>query len=133
MAGGWRPTTRPATPSGFDARDRLLVCDRPNNRVQLFDRGGSYLGEWTDFDAPQQVRPIGDVLYCAEAGPRVSIRTLDDEVVSAWGSKGPAPDQFTDSPHGIWADSRGDLYVSEVTSHDKIQKCRRVSNGSTGI
>ncbi len=110
----------------LDPRDRLLVCDRPNNRVQLFDRGGDYLGEWTDFAAPQQIRPIGDLLFCAEAGSRVTIRTLDNAIVSGWGGQGPADDQFTHAPHAIWADSRGDLYVGEVPAPNKIQKCRRV-------
>ena len=50
------------------------------------------------------------------------MRTLNNEVLSSWGSQGPGPDQFTDAPHAIWVDSRGDIYVSEVVSHNKIQK-----------
>jgi peptidylglycine monooxygenase len=30
----------------IDPRDRVLVADRENNRVQIFDRNGAYLTEW---------------------------------------------------------------------------------------
>jgi sugar lactone lactonase YvrE len=105
-----------------DARDRVLVCDRENGRVQLFDRHGIFTGEWSGLLAPMQIRPIGDRLYLAEGGKRISVRTLDNEVLSSWGGDGPAPEQFTDAPHAIWVDLRGDIYVSEVVSHNKIQK-----------
>jgi DNA-binding beta-propeller fold protein YncE len=109
-----------------DSRDRVLVCDRENGRVQLFDRAGAFTGEWTGLLGPMQIRPVGDLLYLAEGGRRISVRTLDNEVLSSWGSEGPGPDQFTDSPHAIWVDSRGDIYVSEVVSPNKIQKYRRL-------
>jgi len=110
----------------LDARHRVLVCDRPNNRVQLFDRGGDYISQWTDFLAPQQIRPVGDRLFVVEAGSRVTIRTLDNEIVGGWGSQGPGPDQFTHSPHSIWPDSRGNLYIGEVPVENKLQKCTLV-------
>jgi hypothetical protein len=105
-----------------DPRDRVLVCDRENARVELFDRAGGYLGEWPGLANPMQIFVRDDVLYLAESNQRVSIMTLDGEVLARWGSKGPAPGQFTNAPHGIWADSRGDIYVSEVVDSNKIQK-----------
>jgi hypothetical protein len=105
-----------------DPRDRVMICDRENGRVQLFDRAGSYIGEWADLANPMQIFVRDDVLYLAETFQRISILTLDGQVLSRWGSKGPAIDQFTDAPHSIWVDSRGDIYVSEVTSQDKLQK-----------
>jgi DNA-binding beta-propeller fold protein YncE len=105
-----------------DPRDRVLVCDRENARVELFDRAGNYLGEWPGLANPMQIFVRDDVLYLAESNQRVSVLTLDGDVLARWGSKGPAPDQFTDAPHSIWADSRGDIYVSEVVAHNKLQK-----------
>jgi hypothetical protein len=105
-----------------DPRDRVLVCDRENARVELFDRTGDYLGEWPGLAKPMQIFVRDEVLYLAESNQRVSVLTLDGEVLARWGSKGPAPDQFTDAPHSIWADSRGDIYVSEVVAHNKLQK-----------
>jgi streptogramin lyase len=105
-----------------DPRDRVLVCDRENGRVEIFDRAAGYLGEWPGLANPMQIFVRGDVLYLAESNQRVSIMTLDGDVLARWGSKGSAPDQFTNAPHSIWADSRGDIYVCEVVDPNKIQK-----------
>jgi hypothetical protein len=105
-----------------DPRDRVLVCDRENARVELFDRGGGYLGEWAGLANPMQIFVRDDILFLAESNQRVSIMTLDGDVLACWGSKGPATDQFTNAPHSIWADSSGDIYVSEVVDPNKIQK-----------
>lgn len=109
-----------------DPRNRVLVCDRENQRVQIFDREGAYLGEWDDLKAPMQIFVQDEVLYLAEARQQITIMTLDAEVLARWGSMGDADDQFTDSPHSIWVDSRGDVYVSEVLSPDKLQKYTRL-------
>ena len=108
-----------------DARDRVLVCDRENARVEIFDRDGGYLGEWPGLANPMQIFVRDDVLYLAESNQRVSIMTLDGDVLARWGSKGSALDQFTNAPHSIWADSHGDVYVSEVVDPDKFQKYTR--------
>jgi NHL repeat len=108
-----------------DPRDRVLVCDRENARVELFDRAGGYLGEWPGLANPMQIFVRGEVLYMAESNQRVSIMSLDGDVLARWGSKGSAPDQFTNAPHSIWADSRGDVYVCEVVEHNHIQKYSR--------
>jgi DNA-binding beta-propeller fold protein YncE len=39
----------------FDAQGRLLVGDRNNNRIALFDRDGGYLGEWKQFSRPSGI------------------------------------------------------------------------------
>lgn len=109
-----------------DPRDRVVVCDRENQRIQFFDRAGAYLAEWNDLKSPMQVFVHDDVVYLAEGRQQITILTLDGEVLARWGSPGPGPDQFTDSPHSIWVDSRGDVYVSEVLGHDKLQKYVRI-------
>jgi sugar lactone lactonase YvrE len=108
-----------------DERGRVIVCDRENQRIQFFDRDGVYLLEWPNLKAPMQVFIRDGVLYLAEARQHISILTLDGTLLSGWGSQDPGPEQFTDSPHSIWVDSRGDIYVSEVTGQDKFQKFRR--------
>lgn len=109
-----------------DPRERVLVCDRENQRVQHFDREGHYLGEWSNLRSPMAIFIRDDIIYLAEGRQRVTIMTLDGDVLARWGSPGPADDQFTDSPHNIWVDSRGDIYVSEVLSPNKLQKYSRV-------
>src|SRR6266852_7323814 len=101
------------------------LCDRENARVEIFDRDGGYLGEWPGLANPMQIFVRDEVLYLAESNQRVSIMTIDGDVLARWGSKGPAPDQFTNAPHSIWADSHGDVYVSEVVDPNTIQKYTR--------
>lgn len=112
-----------------DPRGRVLVLDRePNHRLQAFDMEGNFLVEWTDLEAPNDIYIDRDeIAYIAEGPHRVSIWTLDGELLARWGEKGDAPGQFADSPHGIWVDSHGDLYVAEVaTIPDRLQKFERI-------
>ena len=106
-----------------DPRGRVFVSDRENSRIQLFDRDGAFLEEWTNVARPQNiVRGPDDVLYVTEAPQRVSLFNLDGELLARWGEKGDAPGQFHESPHGLAVDSRGDLYIAEVTSRALFQK-----------
>ena len=68
--------------------------------------------------------PIADVPV-AEAQRRISVYSLDGELLSRWGEKGTSPGQFSDSPHGVCVDSHGDLYVCEVISQGRLQKFAR--------
>ena len=57
----------------FDARGRLFVADRGNNRVQIFDEQGRYLESWSQFGRPSDVHiDAHGVVYVAdsESGPR---------------------------------------------------------------
>ncbi|MET0851453.1 MAG: peptidyl-alpha-hydroxyglycine alpha-amidating lyase family protein [Candidatus Rokuibacteriota bacterium] len=92
----------------IDRRGRVLVCDRENDRVQVFDQQGALLGIWpTELIGPAVFYVDGDdVVYIPEHnGGFVSVLTLDGERLARWG------DPSFRSCHGIWGDSRGDLYV----------------------
>ena len=39
----------------IDRQDRLLVCDRENDRVQIFDRDGGWLAEWSGLCRPMDL------------------------------------------------------------------------------
>ncbi len=39
----------------FDSKGRLFVGDRNNNRIQIFDRDGNFLEQWTQFSRPSGV------------------------------------------------------------------------------
>jgi sugar lactone lactonase YvrE len=109
-----------------DKHDRVWVCDRENNRIQIFDTDGNFLTEWTDLLRPDTVYfdPNDDVVYIAELTHQVSIWTLDGTLLTKWGGAQPSekPGEFAASPHGIWMDSRGDLYVGEVLMDGRLQK-----------
>src|SRR5262249_57401869 len=36
----------------FDAKVRLFVADRNNNRIQIFDQEGIFIEQWTQFSRP---------------------------------------------------------------------------------
>ena len=110
-----------------DSRGRVLVLDRSNRRLQIFDAEGVYMGEWPDLDGPNDLYIDGeDNVYIAEGNFRISVFDLDGKLLARWGEPGEGAGQFADHPHGLWLDSRGDLYVAEVaTLHNRLQKFRR--------
>ena len=66
-----------------DRHDRVLVADRSNNRIQFFDTEGNYLIEWGGFHQPDTIYIDGDdIVYVAELDQRVSILTLEGEVIA---------------------------------------------------
>ena len=85
-----------------------LVADRENDRIQVFDQDGKLLAIWpTKLIGPAVMYvDANDIVYVVEHnGGLVSVLTLDGERLAQWG------DPAFRSCHGIWADSRGDLYV----------------------
>ncbi len=116
-----------------DALGRVLVADRENSRIQVFDREGSLLQTWTDVIRPCQVYAgVDDVFFVAElgnqngrfpwqqrpaqpTGGRVSIFDCDGMLLSRWGGGLDArqPDGFY-ACHDICADSKQNVYVGEV-------------------
>lgn len=109
-----------------DRFDRVWVCDRTNDRIQLFDTEGKFLEERTGLHKPDTIffDPDEDVVYIAELDQRVGIYTLDGEQITEWGGgrKSDRPGEFIACPHGIWMDSHCDLYVGEVQADARLQK-----------
>jgi streptogramin lyase len=92
----------------IDRRGRLLVADRENDRVQVFDQSGKLLDIWkTELIGPAFFYvDADDIVYIPEHnGGLFSILTLDGERLARWG----AP--IHKSCHGVWGDSHGDIYV----------------------
>jgi DNA-binding beta-propeller fold protein YncE len=123
--------------------ERVYVCDRENDRIQIFDPLGGYIAEWTDVQRPDDIAFDADgYAYVAElwrprgAGSfthgimredhpgRVSIYDRYGGVAARWGASTvnrEAPGNFI-APHGIALDSAGDLYVAEV-AHSQGRIC----------
>ena len=110
--------------------DHVIVCDRENHRVQVFTVAGEFVRTWHVHHAVAVTRGRGPdtALYIAEQGPppvqrgvpnlghRVSIYTPAGDLITRIGAPlpGEAPQQFL-WPHSIATDSRGDIYVAEVS------------------
>ncbi len=113
--------------SVWEHKGRVYVADRQNNRIQIFTPQGEYQETWDGFTQPCKIIvDKNDIMYVAELGARVSIMDLKGNVLGRWGGEpGDGPGQFR-APHGIWMDSRGDVYVAEVLQAARLQKFARV-------
>jgi streptogramin lyase len=109
-----------------DRYDRVWVCDRENSRIERFDLEGNYLDEWSGIPHPDTIffDVKDDVVFIAELDQQVSIYDFDRNLLAQWGGGKPSekPGEFRACPHGIWVDSRGDVYVGEVQTNGRIQK-----------
>ena len=116
-----RPGTGPGeftTPHAIwvDDRERVLVADRENDRVQVFDLDGEYLEEWGDFYHPMDIFVDADgMIYVTDQIPRISQLASDGTLVGRC-----RPALYL--PHGVYGDSRGNLYLAEVTPSDRVTK-----------
>jgi DNA-binding beta-propeller fold protein YncE len=115
-----------------DAEGWVYVADRENHRVQVFDGNGKYETQWINMHRPSGLylhRGVEPRFYIGEPGggmavnqelpnigPRVSIYTPKGEMLARLGHRiaGTELGQFI-SPHGLAVDSRGDIYVGEVS------------------
>jgi DNA-binding beta-propeller fold protein YncE len=112
------PGTKPGQfnlPHGvwIDRKGRVLVADRENDRIQVFDQNGKLLRVWpTKLIGPAVMYvDARDIVYIVEHNAGlVSVLSLEGERLAQWGE--PA---FR-SCHGIWGDSRGDIYVVRAGS-----------------
>ena len=72
----------------IDRHGRLLVCDRENNRIQIYDQDGNYLDMWTGFLQPTSIAQAPDgLLFVPELGHRVTVLDPDGAVLSRWGGR----------------------------------------------
>ena len=108
-----------------DKSSRVWVADRENSRIQIFREDGKFITQWTDLIRPTDVFiDNNDTVYVTELCMRVSIFTLDGELLTRWGNEGHAAESpLFLAPHTITGDSRGDLYIGEVSmTHAKVDR-----------
>lgn len=98
----------------MDSKGRLLLGDRENKRIQLFDADGKFLEQWPGF-APYGIAINGDgQVFVADALANQILRLdASGKVQQRWGQKGAAPGEF-DTPHMMAFDQAGNLFVAEV-------------------
>ncbi|MBI4902792.1 MAG: hypothetical protein HY820_04105 [Acidobacteria bacterium] len=106
-----------------DRRGRVYVADRANNRVQIFDASGQFLGKWTDLGQPWGLyyAKNEDSIYMADGeNNRVIKVNLDGQIQGVLGGFGKAPGKF-DFAHHLAVDSSGSIYVAEIKNW-RVQK-----------
>lgn len=119
-------------------RDGLVyVCDRVNNRVQVFRRDGTFVHEFFVAKETRLNGAIADVVPSPDAEQRFLysvdntnsvarvLRRRDGAVLSTFGRMGRYAGQFM-VPHNVAVDSQGNLYISEVDTGQRVQRFRRM-------
>ena len=93
----------------IDGDETVYVCDRENNRIQVFSADGEFRTIWPDLRRPQDISMDADgIIYVSEGGGaglsgRVSLMDKQGQVIVRW-----------DAPngHGSWVDVHGDIYLA---------------------
>jgi DNA-binding beta-propeller fold protein YncE len=101
----------------LDRQERVWIADRENSRIQIFTSQGEFITEWTDVIRPTDVFiDEEDTVYVSELCLRLSIFTIDGKLIARWGNEGKDKETaLFHAPHAVAVDSRGDLYVGEVS------------------
>ena len=94
----------------IDRRGRVLVGDRSNHRIQIFDQQGTYIDQWDQFGWPSGMFiDQNDILYVADYQSKrgVTYGSAEDGTVMGFieGSE----------PEGVVVDADGNVYTGEVT------------------
>jgi hypothetical protein len=111
----------------------VYVCDRPNNRIQVFQKDGKFvkevrvaprtLGDGAVWDIAFSRDPQQKYLYLAD-GKNERIYIMDRqslEILTQFGDGGRQPGQFF-GVHSIATDSKGNIYTTETYEGKRLQK-----------
>jgi DNA-binding beta-propeller fold protein YncE len=111
----------------------VYVCDRPNNRVQVFQKDGTYvreayyapatLGDGSTWDIAFSPDPEQSFFYLAD-GKNSRIRIVDRQTmqeVSTLGTGGRYAGEFQ-AIHSIDTDSQGNIYATETYEGRRLHK-----------
>ncbi|EDP64546.1 peptidylglycine alpha-amidating monooxygenase, putative [alpha proteobacterium BAL199] len=92
----------------IDHEDRVLVADRENNRVQVFDRDGRVLAVWEGMHKPMDV-VVDDrgLVLISDQVPRIHVLRLDGSVAG----RGRAA---INGAHGMSVGPDGAIYLAEL-------------------
>ena len=107
-----------------DSNGRIVVADRDNDRIQIFDDAGKLLDIWPGF-APYGLAydHKGNLFVADGRANKVLLLNDQGEVIRTWGEKGTQPGQFH-TPHMLATDSTGNLYIADARGN-RLQKLAR--------
>jgi hypothetical protein len=127
----------------------VYVCDRPNDRIQVFKKDGSFvkeqriapktLGDGSVWDIAFSRDPEQKYLYLAD-GKNEHVYVMDRqslEILTMFGDGGRQPGQWF-AVHSIATDSKGNIYTTETYEGKRVQKfvyrgLRRVTAKNQGV
>lgn len=108
----------------IDRQGRILVGDRENDRIQVFESSGQLVAVWPGF-APYGLAYDGQGHLFVADGRANNVLQLDEagKIVNSWGQEGKQPGEFQ-LPHMLAADAVGNLFVGEIKG-ERFQKLMR--------
>ena len=122
------------------AREGLVyVCDRANDRIQVFRNDGTFVKEFQVEPLTLQNGAVWDLVLSEDAaqryifvadGANMAVMTLDRQTgakLASFGRPGRMAGEFK-WVHNMAIDSKGNLYTSEVGHGRRAQKFKRVAN-----
>ena len=122
----------------IDNDEWVYIADRENHRIQVFDSNGKFQTQWGNLamaacifiqSAPEKTFFIGEFFAGImenpgglgnwtgqRLGPRISVLDKNGRIIARIGEQpiGLAAGEFV-APHGISLDSKGNIYVGEVS------------------
>ena len=93
----------------IDEEGLVYVCDRENNRIQVFTPEGEFITMWTDMTRPNDIsQSVDGDFYIAESTfdgstPRITVRDKEGDILSSWESR---------QAHGLWVDKQDSVYLA---------------------
>jgi DNA-binding beta-propeller fold protein YncE len=116
------------------ANDGLLyVCDRSNDRIQVFKKDGTFvkeaiiakrtLGDGSVWDIAFSKDPQQKYIFLADGSNEKVYIILRDtlEILTSFGDGGRQPGEFY-AVHSIAADSKGNIFTTETYRGQRVQK-----------
>ena len=124
------------TPDGL-----VYVCDRPNDRIQVFRKNGQFVKEQRIAPMTRGDGSVWDIAFSRDAaqkylfladGKNERVYVMDRqslEILTMFGDGGRQPGQFF-AVHSIATDSKGNIYTTETYEGKRIQKFAYKGMGS---
>jgi DNA-binding beta-propeller fold protein YncE len=112
---------------------QLYVCDRSNDRIQVFKRDGNFvkevfiakrtLGDGSVWDIAFSKDPQQKYLYLADGSNEKVYVILREtlEILTSFGDGGRQPGEFY-AVHSIATDSKGNIFTTETYRGQRVQK-----------
>jgi DNA-binding beta-propeller fold protein YncE len=111
----------------------LYVCDRVNDRIQVFRKDGTFVSELRVAPETRGAGSVWDIAFSKDAqqtyiyladGLNERIYVIDRakmEILTSFGDGGRQPGQFF-GVHSIATDSKGNVYTTETYEGKRVQK-----------
>jgi DNA-binding beta-propeller fold protein YncE len=115
----------------------VYVCDRTNDRLQVFRKDGGFVAEHVFEGETRGTGSVYDMVFSPDReqrhiymidGMNGEVRIIDrlsKRILARFGRPGRQAGEFT-ALHNIAVDRQGNIYTAEVNTGQRVQKFRRV-------